>query len=72
MERKVKVAKKIQLKRLNELKKLYLEEMERIEKRRKKWYWKTKLPIENKWGIPWKKDNKKKEFFLKSAIFIYI
>jgi len=38
MERKVKVAKKIQLKRLNELKKLYLEEMERIEKRRKKWY----------------------------------
>ena len=38
MERKVKVAKKIQLQKLNELKKLYLVELERIEKRRERWY----------------------------------
>jgi hypothetical protein len=41
MERKVKVAKKIQLQKLNELKKLYLVELERIEKRRERWYGNT-------------------------------
>tara|TARA_Y100000310_G_C20678671_1_gene814573 strand:+ start:1240 stop:1368 length:129 start_codon:yes stop_codon:yes gene_type:complete len=41
MERKVKVAKKIQLQKLNELKKLYLVELEKIEKRRERWYGNT-------------------------------